>query len=268
LDPQDIGWTRKWIEVVWQDTTRRGEALAMARLLLNKDEDDIETRLLLAELLSSGARTQAEAATEYEKVLERSPQNLQSLIGRAHLAIWTGHLDDTQRDVLVSRLRNLVGGDDIETRLLIAQLLSLFSQTSSQAVTEYDKILERAPNNVQALTGRARLAIWAGDLDNGYRLLQMAHAVDPTNSVVSQQIESVAIGAKELSHSRMQLFVPLAMILVFISVGIGYSIRELTWKVYLLLFLQVAALMSVAALWVYVPSTAIASIQPSHAWSR
>jgi tetratricopeptide (TPR) repeat protein len=196
LDPQDIKWTRKWIEIVWQDTARRGEALAMARLLLSKDEDDIETRLLLAELLSRSGETRAEAGTEYEKVLERSPQN------------------------------------------------------------------------VQALSKRALLAISAGDLDNGYRFLQKAHAVDPTNTVVAKQMESVAVGAKELSHSRMQVFVPLALALVFVSVGIGYSIREITGKVCLLLLLQVAVLMSLAALWVYVPSKAIASIETTHARPR
>ncbi len=185
LDPQDIGWTRKWIEVVWQDAARRGEALEMARSLLVNDEDDTETRLLLAELLSRDPRTLAEA------------------------------------------------------------------------VTEYEKILERVPNNLQALTGRARLAIWADDLDNGYRFLQMALAVDPTNTVIAEQIESIKRAAKELSHSRLQLFVPLALTIIFVSLSIGYSIREFTCKLYLLLFLQVAVLMSLAALWVYVAPIAI-----------
>jgi tetratricopeptide (TPR) repeat protein len=258
LDPQDIAWTRKWIEVVWQDTARRGEALAVARSLLINDEDNIETRLLLAELLSRDPRTWAEAASEYEKVLKRAPQNVQALIGRAHLAIWAGHLDDAQRENLVSGLRKLLGEDDIETRLLIAQLLSLDPHTSAEAVSEYEKVLERVPNNLQALTGRARLAIWAGDLDNGYRFLQMAIAVDPTNTVIAEQIESIKRAAKELSHSRMQLFVLLALIIVFLPIGVGYSTPELTRKVYLLLFLQVAVLMSLAALWVYVSPTAFA----------
>src|SRR5262249_55733230 len=34
LDPQDTGWTREWIEVVWHDPARRGEALAEARSIL------------------------------------------------------------------------------------------------------------------------------------------------------------------------------------------------------------------------------------------
>jgi tetratricopeptide (TPR) repeat protein len=256
LDPQDIGWTRKWIEVVWHDPDRRGEALAESRSLLNKDEDDIETRLLLAELLSRESQTWAEAVTEYDNVLERAPQNVHALIGRTRLAIWTGHLDDAQREILVSSLRKLLGEDDIETRLLIAQLLSLNPQTSAEAVSEYEKVLERVPNNLQALTGRARLAIWAGDLDNGYRFLQTALAVDPTNTVIAEQIESIKRVAKELNHSRMQLFGPLALIIIFLSIGIGYSTPELTRKVYLLLFLQVAVLMSLAALWVYVSPTA------------
>jgi tetratricopeptide (TPR) repeat protein len=256
LYPQDIGWTRKWIEVVWQDPARRGEASAVARTLLINDEDDIETRLLLAELLSRDPQTWAEAVTEYEKVLKRAPQNVQALIGRAHLAIWTGHLHDAQRESLVSGLRKLLGEEDIETRLLIARLLSLDPQMAAEAVSEYEKVLERVPNNLQALTGRARLAIWAGDLDNGYRFLQMALAVDPTNTIIAQQSESIKHAAKELSHSRMQLFVPLALIIIFLSIGIGYSTPELTRKVYLLLFLQVAVLMSLAALWVYVSPTA------------
>jgi hypothetical protein len=135
-------------------------------------------------------------------------------------------------------------------------LLSLNPQTSAEAVSEYEKVLERVPNNLQALTGRARLAIWAGDLDNGYRFLQTALAVDPTNTVIAEQIESIKRTAKELNHSRMQLFGPLALIIIFLSIGIGYSTPELTRKVYLLLFLQVAVLMSLAALWVYVSPTA------------
>jgi len=184
LDPQDIGWTRRWIEVVWHDPDRRGDALAEARSLLIKDEGDIETRLLLAELLSRE------------------------------------------------------------------------SQMWAEAVREYDNVLERSPQNVQALIGRARLAVWTGDLDKAYRFLQMAFAVDPTDTIITQQIESIKRAAKELSHSRMQLFVPLALIIIFLSIGIGYSTPELTRKVYLLLFLQVAVLMSLAALWVYVSPTA------------
>jgi tetratricopeptide (TPR) repeat protein len=194
LDPEDIGWTRKWIEVVWHDTARRGEALAAARSVLIKDEDDIETRLLLAQLLSRDPRTWAEA------------------------------------------------------------------------VTEYGKVLERMPNNLQALTGRAHLAIWAGDLDNGYRFLQMALAIDPTNTLIAEQIESIKAAAKELSHSRMQLLVPLALTMIFLSIGIGYSTRELTGKLYLLLFLQVVVLMSLAALWVYVPPTAVLPHANWHPW--
>lgn len=185
LDPQDIGWTRKWIEVVWHDPARRGEALAEARSLLIKDEDDIETRLLLAELLS--------------------------------------------RD----------------------------SQTWAEAITEYEKVLEMAPQNVEALTGRARLAIWTGDLDNARHFLQMALAVDPTSTVIAQQIQSIESAAEQLSQARMPLIVPLILAIIFLSIGIGYSARELTPKVYLLLFLQVAVLMSLAALWVYVAPAVI-----------
>jgi hypothetical protein len=157
----------------------------------------------------------------------------------------------------VSGLRKLPGVDDVETRLLIAQLLSLDPRASAEAVSEYENVLERVPNNVQALTGRARLAIWAGDLDNAYRFLQLARAVDPTSTVVAEQIESIKRAAKELSHSRMQLFVPLALTIIFLSIGVGYSTRELTGKSYLLLLLQVVILMGLAALWVYVPPTAI-----------
>jgi tetratricopeptide (TPR) repeat protein len=259
LDPQDIGWTRTWIEIVWHDPARRGEALATARSLLSKDEDDTKTRLLLANLLSRDSQTLAEAVIEYDKVLELAPQNAQALIGRARLAIWTGRLEKAQRKILVSGLRKLIGEDDIETRLLLAQLLSLNSQTWAEAVTEYENVLERAPQNVPALMGRARLAIWTGDLDQAYRFLQMALTADPTNTAIRAQIESIKRAAKELRHSRIQLFIPIALIIIFLSIGIGYSTRELTRKVYLLLFLQVAALMSLAALWIYVPPTAIVS---------
>jgi tetratricopeptide (TPR) repeat protein len=257
LDPQDTGWTRKWIEVVWHDPARRAEALAETRSLLIKNEDDIETRFLFAELLSRDRGTWAEAVNEYEKVLERAPQNVRALIGRAHLAIWAGHLDKPQREILVSGLRGIPGADDIETRLLIAQLLSLDPQMSAEAVSEYQKVLERAPHNVQALTGRARLAMWAGDLDQAYHLLQMARALDPTDAAITERAENIKYAAKELRYSRMQLLVPLALILIFMSIGIGYSTRELTRRVYLLLFLQVAVLMSLAALWVYLPPSAI-----------
>jgi tetratricopeptide (TPR) repeat protein len=257
LDPQDIGWTRKWIEVVWHDPDRRGEALAEARSLLINDQDDIEMRLLLANLLSRESQTWPEAVTEYDNILERAPQNVHALIGRARLAIWAGKLDNARREIVVSGLRASLGEDDIGTRLLIGQLLSLDPQTSAEAVTEYEKVLERAPKNVQALTGRARLAIWAADLENAYRFLQMALAIDPTNTVIAEQIESIKPAAKELNHSRMQLFVPLALTIIFLSVGVGYSTRELTGKLHLLLLLQVVVLMSLAALWVYVPPTAI-----------
>jgi tetratricopeptide (TPR) repeat protein len=257
LDPQDIGWTRKWIEVVWHDPDRRGEALAEARSLLISGQDNIETRLLVANLLSRESQTWPEAVTEYDNVIERAPQNVHALIGRARLAIWAGKLDNARREIVVSGLRASLGEDDIETRLLIGQLLSLDPQTSAEAVTEYEKVLERAPKNVQALTGRARLAVWAGDLENAYRFLQMALAIDPTNPVIAEQIESIKRAAKELNHSRMQLFVPLALTIIFLSVGVGYSTRELTGKLHLLLLLQVVVLMSLAALWVYVPPTAI-----------
>src|SRR5260370_1058595 len=82
----------------------------------------------------------------------------------------------------------------------------------AEDVREYAYVLERAPQNVQALIGRARLAGWTGDLDKAYRFLQMAFAVDTTDTIITQQIESIKRSAKELSHSRMQSFVPLALI--------------------------------------------------------
>src|SRR5262249_53777103 len=160
-NPQDIGWTRKWIEVVWYDPARRGEALAVARSLLIKDQGDIETRVLLA------------------------------------------------------------------------QLLALDPRTSAEAVTEYEKVLLRAPQNIQALTGRAALAIWNVDLENAYRFLQMALQADPTNKIIAEQLESIKGGAEALNHSRLQLFIPIALTIIFVSVGVGYSARELTFKVYL-----------------------------------
>jgi len=185
LDPQDIGWIRKWIEVVWHDTGRRGEALAQARSLLINDEHDIETRLLLANLLSRE------------------------------------------------------------------------SQMWAEAIAEYDNVIERTPQNIHALMGRARLATLTGDLDKAYRFLRVALAVDPTNTIITEQMESIKRAANELSHSRMQLFIPLALTMVLLSIGVGYSTPEFSRKSYLLLFLQAVVLMSLAALWVYVPPTAI-----------
>jgi tetratricopeptide (TPR) repeat protein len=146
---------------------------------------------------------------------------------------------------------------DIETRLLLANLLSRESQTWAEAVTEYDNVIERTPQNIHALIGRARLATLMGDLDKAYRFLRMALAVDPTNTIITEQMESIRRAANELSHSRMQLFIPLALTMVLLSIGVGYSTPELSRKSYLLLFLQVVVLMSLAALWVYVPPTAI-----------
>jgi tetratricopeptide (TPR) repeat protein len=235
LDPQDIGWTRKWIEVVWHDPDRRGEALAEARSLLINDKDDIETRLLLANLLSRESQTWVEADTEYDNVLERAPQNVDALIGRARLAIWTGDLDKAYRF--------------LQTALAV--------DATNTIITEQIESIKRATKELShALIGRARLAMRTGDLDKAYRFLQMALAVDPTNTIITEQIESINRATKELSHARMQLFVPLALIIIFLSIGIGYSIPELTRKVYVLLFLQVAVLMSLAALWVYVSPTA------------
>ena len=99
---------------------------------------------------------------------------------------------------------------------------------------------------MEALTARADLAAWNGELEHAHRLMQEALAVDPTSKATAEQIERIGYYSKLLSHARVQLVIPMAIVLILFSVCSGYFARDLSSQLYALLFIQVGLLMVAA----------------------
>lgn len=133
---------------------------------------------------------QAQAPTkqirEYERVLQRDPNNFDALINLANLRIQFG-----QPDQAVPLMEKLVYNEPerLDLRLNLVDLYKLTGQ-KHKAETAYDQILAQHKNNLSALIGKAMLRNEQGDTETAKALFAQAEKAAP--SELKAKIRAIA----------------------------------------------------------------------------
>lgn len=114
---------------------------------------------------------------EYERVLQREPNNFDALINLANLRIQLG-----QPDQAIPLMEKLVYQEPerFDLRLNLAELYKLTGQ-KYRAETAYDQILAQQKNNISALISKAVLRSEQGDTETAKTLFAQAEKAAPSD---------------------------------------------------------------------------------------
>ncbi|MFO0691573.1 MAG: tetratricopeptide repeat protein [Myxococcota bacterium] len=160
--PGDFEVERRLAELIARKDPKSDEAERRYAALVARRPDDAKLRLIHAELLGADPRKRDRAIEAYREALDRNPRYdvretyadlLSSDPGRRAEAVM-------QYGVL---LREKPA--DAGVRLKLARLLAAKRQDTRAAIGEYDAVLARDPENVEAHEGLAQAWAWLGDRD-------------------------------------------------------------------------------------------------------
>lgn len=135
---------------------------------------------------SEQAQTPENQIKEYERVLQRQPNNFDALINLTRLYVQLG-----QPDQAIPLMEKLVQQEpeNLDLRLTLAQLYELTGQ-EQRAETVYDQVLAKQENNLKALVGKAVLRHAQGDTKTAEILFSQAEKVAPSD--LKGQVRTVA----------------------------------------------------------------------------
>lgn len=160
--PGDFEVERTLAELIARENPRSDEAAERYAALVARRPDDAKLRLEYAELLASDPRKRERAIAAYREAVGRNPgpdvrETYADLLSSS----------DAHRSEAVMQYRVLLRErpNDIEVRLKLAQLIAGRKQDARAAITEYDQVIARDPQNAEAHRGLAEAYAWLGDRD-------------------------------------------------------------------------------------------------------
>jgi tetratricopeptide (TPR) repeat protein len=146
----------------WSPATR-DESARMFADALGHDSSSVELMIGYADLLSWAPRTREQARALYRRVLARSPREPRARVGLANLLAWEGE--------------------------------------PARALRSYDSVLAGAPENLDALRGRAAMLNQLGHHSAAARTVRRALQLAPANSM----LRGVADSAHRATASAVQV---------------------------------------------------------------
>ena len=128
---------------------------------------------------SQQAQSPEKRIRKYERVLQRDPNNLESLIHLSNL-----HLELGQLEQAIPLLEKIVQQEpeNHDWQLNLAELYELTGQ-KQKAETAYDQILAQQENNLRALIDKALLRSEQGDIKTARTLFEQAEKAAPTGDL-------------------------------------------------------------------------------------
>lgn len=206
------------------------KAIATYQYTVDQDKrsaDALDARNRIIELLLvENKRPEAEALIK--DVLELEPENIDSLLMRARLALSDGKADDAIAD-----LRTVLKNSP-DSAVALSMMASAQERIGAVnlALDSYKKLLERNPDNQAALIGAGRLLLGQDQTDEAQKLLDQAYKADKNNIdatrllvevysrkkqwnqalelsrglIINQQTAPIGYHLSGLVHARMQDF--------------------------------------------------------------
>lgn len=174
----------------WQESAREFETA----LTYSPGSSDIH--LNLAHLYYT-MRDREKARKHYEKVLEKEPDHLESIMFLADIAIREHRFDDARK--IIERAEKLNPG----LSLIIANAnIAIEERNFAKAEKLYNKVIEVSPSNENALWGLGNIALLRGDYSKAEWYFEKELKTDPDNFSVQISLSEVleALNRKDESE--------------------------------------------------------------------
>src|SRR5262249_4440531 len=143
LAPQDQRWREKRIEVIHQVPGRSDEAISAAKALVDANPGRMESRLLLARILSWTKGRLADAITEYRQAVALAPQDVEVRQELAQTLLWEGKYSAAAAEYKAGLD---VAPGNRELRRGLGRALSSAGQTT-EAIRLFDELIREDPND-------------------------------------------------------------------------------------------------------------------------
>ncbi|MEA3349130.1 MAG: tetratricopeptide repeat protein [Chloroflexota bacterium] len=172
------------------------EAIHVYQQAVKYSPDSLETRHQLAHGLANAGRVQA-AENEYDRILERSPNNIKALLRRGELAESTGYWWRSASSTHYWERVLDIDPENAEARQLLANhYIDRAEESPSWAgidriLESYKKALEYQPNNGEALAGMAYYYLQDEEEEQAQKYIDQALETASGNLIVYQEIISI-----------------------------------------------------------------------------
>lgn len=223
------------------------EAIAVFQQAVAINPDDAKAHEGLAWAYYE-TREYALAATEADTRLALAPTDTE---WHRSWAIIVWETPERQAEVLatVQRWAEQDPGDAAAQRLYGKVLADSGDYTRGRQVLS--AVLVTDPNDIEALLTLARIEQWDQQFDAARDLLARALALRPDDETIQHDLAVMTREAQGRRLSHFEPTLPMALVLIFLSVLGGQLVRRLTPAVHIATFGGVAALVAVSLVWLY-----------------
>jgi tetratricopeptide (TPR) repeat protein len=161
----------------------RSQGVALLRRAVTQRPQDPEYLGALAQVLSWSPATRREAGRLYTRAVSHGSPGLEVLIGYADLLSWTASTRDSAADLYRRVLAQSPG--EPRARVGLANLLA-WEGRHAGALEAYDAVLDAAPDNLDALRGRAAMQSELGRHRAAVRTVRGARELAPADPLLSR----------------------------------------------------------------------------------
>lgn len=160
--PGDFEVERRLAELIARKDPKSDEAARRYAALVARRPEDAKLRLVYAELLGSDPRKRERAIEAYREAVDRNPRYE---VRETYADLLSS--DPGRRAEAVMQYRVLLREKpaDVGVRLKLARLLAAKRQDTRAAITEYEAVVARDPENAEAHEGLSQAWAWLGDRD-------------------------------------------------------------------------------------------------------
>jgi tetratricopeptide (TPR) repeat protein len=161
------GFTETWYMYRGKSNMKIGNykaAIEAFEKVVEKNPDNKEAMRSLG-LAYEGQGLIDKAIEQFDRYLEEYPDDPEIAFKQAGLLEWSRY-SYRHNDVLKYYRLGLAKKDDANMRLKYAIFLAKEKETSQEAITQFEKVLAREPDNAAAHRGAAKAYAWLGDNDH------------------------------------------------------------------------------------------------------
>jgi tetratricopeptide (TPR) repeat protein len=251
LAPEDPEVLKQWMVVATTAHDRKAEVLALARLLDKDHPDHINTLALHKDLMwiYHDAGDTAKALQHADAMRQLAPADLEVL---KEWMVVNVTIQNRETEVLAAaRQLEKEHLDHINTLAFLGKTLSSSEDYLPQAMQIYEQLLEKDPDNPDALRGLAHRAKFDGDLVTAFELLERAEKAHPLDSGVRSDLEEIRNDAERLRSARIGPTLPIVIAVAVLPLLFGSLILTINIRTYIVLAVYTMTASLASLCWLY-----------------